>query len=115
MNSRTPGRSDELISWPEWNEFLRNQAFDRADEEWSARLRRLRGQAIRQPIIYFEEGEAFNASGGIETIEAIMEWLGARQVEADFRVCGSLGLLSAQPVIGLQIPGKNRLFFQQIQ
>jgi hypothetical protein len=47
--------------------------------------------------------------------EAIGQWSDENQVKADVIETGCLGLISAEPVVGIQVPGRARLYYGPVE
>ncbi len=48
-------------------------------------------------------------------VEAIRQWSQENQLQADVVETGCLGLISAEPVVGIQVPGRARLYYGPVE
>lgn len=67
-----------------------------------------------KPIIYVCVSTSSIAAGILETIEAIKNYVKERDINAEIRTTGSLGWNSYDPIIYVQVPGKNKLAFKYV-
>ncbi|OFY11998.1 MAG: NADH dehydrogenase [Bacteroidetes bacterium GWE2_42_24] len=77
-------------------------------------LRLLRREKIEQPVIFVGAGTCGIAAGSNQTISAINEYLNENNIHAAVIEVGCIGLCSAEPIVDVQIPGKNRIAFGNI-
>lgn len=76
-----------------------------------AQARILRKERIENPLVLLDVTTPSVIYQPERFREAIRDWTGAGGIKADIAETGSLGLISAEPVIGIQIPGRARLYF----
>ena len=74
-----------------------------------------RREKINRPVIFVGVGTCGLAAGAGETMEQINSYLQQKQIEADVIEVGCVGLCSAEPIVDIQLPGKNRLSFQKVK
>lgn len=86
-----------------------------SDRSFLSSMARWQRKSTDHVVIYHETGEVSRAAGAGQTLEAVESFLAEERVPVAYSRVGSLGLLSAQPVIGVQIPGRNRLFYGPVQ
>lgn len=77
-------------------------------------LRILRREKIEQPVIFVGAGTCGRAAGAMQTIDAIKAYLSDNLIKAPVIEVGCIGLCSAEPIVDVQIPGKNRIAFGNI-
>ncbi|MBT7091737.1 MAG: NADH-quinone oxidoreductase subunit F, partial [Bacteroidetes bacterium] len=70
---------------------------------------------IKHPCLFVEDSNSAKAAGSVQTLQAIKDWAQSKALHLDVVLTGGLGYLSGQPVIGIQLPGRNRLFFGPVQ
>ncbi len=69
----------------------------------------------QKPVFFISCGTAGIVAGAEKTKEEIKSYLADRSLEASIIKTGSLGLSSYEPVLGIQFPDKNRLFFHNVK
>lgn len=74
-------------------------------------IRLLKREKIEQPIIFVGAGTCGRAAGASHTMKAIREYLSENKIQAPVIEVGCIGLCSAEPIVDVQIPGKNRIAF----
>lgn len=100
---------------PELIEFLADGLLEKAHPDVLKLLAKSRRTDIDCPTVYIEDNISARASGSIQTRKAIEDWSQEEGVEVDIVLTGSFGFLSGQPIVGIQLPGRNRLFFGPVQ
>jgi len=80
----------------------------------AAELRMLRSEDTKKPVIYVGAGTCGLGAGADKTIEKVREWLKKNNLDAGITEVGCIGLCSAEPIVDIQLPGKNRLSFKNI-
>ncbi|NLF26036.1 MAG: 4Fe-4S binding protein [Deltaproteobacteria bacterium] len=83
-------------------------------EAIQARAARLRRETISRPVIFIGAGTCGLGAGAGKSISAIKQYLTDKQIEADLVEVGCIGLCSAEPLVDVQLPGKNRLSFHSV-
>ena len=81
---------------------------EKADAAWRAVERPTR------PQVFVGMGIHGEAAGGPEVFEALRHALSHRNIEADVRITGGLGLDFAEVIVSVIKPGKPRVFFGHI-
>lgn len=86
----------------------------------------LRREEVQRPTLFFDTGSADRRRGeetygrgtaAAATLAAVRSWFADRQVDInDYELVetGSFGLRGAEPMVGIQLPGRNRLIFREI-
>lgn len=54
-------------------------------------------------------------AGALETKKAIEDYIHERELDIDIAEVGSIGLCSFEPIVDVQIPGKSRVVFRNVQ
>jgi NADH:ubiquinone oxidoreductase subunit F (NADH-binding)/Pyruvate/2-oxoacid:ferredoxin oxidoreductase delta subunit len=107
MNGNTAdGRQSMLIS------ILRGDKDTYA--ETVRQLSQIRRETIKKPIIYIGAGTCGLGAGAGETITTVKDYLYKHNIAADVIEVGCIGLCKAEPIVDIQLPGKNRLSFQKV-
>lgn len=87
--------------------------------EYDARLQASRAYYMREyvelPLIMVSTDTGGRVAGGDAVMDAVNRYLSERGMDGDVRATGSLGLLSAEPVLSIQLPGRTRLMFGPVE
>jgi NADH:ubiquinone oxidoreductase subunit F (NADH-binding)/Pyruvate/2-oxoacid:ferredoxin oxidoreductase delta subunit len=74
----------------------------------------LRREKLDRPAIFIGAGTCGLASGADKTVEATRKYLQEHKIQADIIEVGCIGLCSAEPLLDIQLPNKNRISFQKV-
>jgi len=74
----------------------------------------LKREKIDKPMIYVGAGTCGLGAGAAETIAAIKAYLKTKKLDADIMEVGCIGLCAVEPIVDVQLPGKNRVSFQRV-
>ena len=74
----------------------------------------LKRDKITQPVISLSYNTASIIAGADETFEAIHEYLEDRDIDARLTQMGSPGLVTAEPLLDVQLPGKAKVTFGNV-
>jgi len=77
-------------------------------------LRQIRREKTTAPVIYISSGTSSIISGSEETWSAIKTYLDENSLKTDLVRVGCQGPANFEPLVCIQLPGKNRLFFRNI-
>ncbi len=77
-------------------------------------LSRIRKDIITKPVIYIGTGTCGLGAGADKTSLETEKYLAARDIDAEIIKVGCIGLCAAEPLLDIQLPGKNRISFQQV-
>ena len=77
-------------------------------------LLKLRKDVITKPVIYVGAGTCGMGAGAGKTIEQTEIFLFENHIDAEIIRVGCIGLCSAEPILDIQLPGKNRISFQHV-
>ncbi|MFO7934223.1 MAG: NADH-ubiquinone oxidoreductase-F iron-sulfur binding region domain-containing protein [Bacteroidales bacterium] len=77
-------------------------------------LSMLNRQQLENPLIMVNSSVSGMAAGAGQTWQAIEQYLDERNIDADLRETGSIGLYSEEPMVSVQFPGRTRLFFRKV-
>ncbi len=77
-------------------------------------LSMLRRDDTDKPVIFVGAGTCGLGAGADKTISAINEWISKNKVDASVVQVGCIGLCAAEPIVDVQLPGRNRISFQHI-
>ena len=78
------------------------------------RVAHLRRQKVAAPVIFVGTGTCGLGAGAGKTLEAIKSCLQSRNINADIVEVGCVGLCSAEPIVDIQLPGRNRVSFHAV-
>lgn len=74
----------------------------------------IRREKIEKPIIYVGAGTCGLGAGAGQTIQAINVYLKNKNIDAEIMEVGCIGLCAVEPIVDVQIPGKNRISFRKV-
>lgn len=77
-------------------------------------VRALRREKIDKPVIFVGAGTCGLVAGASGTIQMVKNWLFDHQINASIVETGCIGLCSAEPIVDVQLPGKNRVSFSNV-
>jgi len=102
----------------ELKSFLTSQVLlyesDTLSEATEKRLAVIRRDITDHPVIYLSSGTGSIIAGSEKTEKAIREYIDENQPHAEFVPVGCTGPANFEPLLGIQLPGKNKLFFRNI-
>jgi NADH:ubiquinone oxidoreductase subunit F (NADH-binding)/(2Fe-2S) ferredoxin len=78
------------------------------------KLRLLRGDEVDTPVIYVGAGTCGLGAGAGKTKSAIESYLEQNGIKARVVEVGCIGLCSSEPIVDVQLPGHNRISFEQV-
>jgi NADH:ubiquinone oxidoreductase subunit F (NADH-binding) len=109
MNKELNTNKDTFI-----DEYLKLPGTKELSQESLNLLKGLRRDSVSEPVISVSITSAGIIAGANDTYEAIEEYIQERELKATVIPVGSLGLVSAEPVVDIQLPGKARLTFSNV-
>ncbi|MFO7828065.1 MAG: hypothetical protein R6V23_05550, partial [Bacteroidales bacterium] len=84
------------------------------DRDFIETLRLIKREKIVNPVITISSNTSSIIAGSEEIHQHIRNYLDERKIEADIIEVGSIGLVSLEPIVSVQLPGKTRLYFKQV-
>jgi len=69
---------------------------------------------VAKPVFFVGMGTCGLGAGAAKTLDALKRCLTDRGIDVDIVEVGCVGLCSAEPIMDIQLPGKNRLSFQSV-
>jgi len=73
-----------------------------------------RRERVGKPIIYVGVTTSSIVAGALHTIDAIQNYIDENGIEAELVRVGSLGMCSFEPIVDIQLPGKNRISLKNV-
>jgi NADH:ubiquinone oxidoreductase subunit F (NADH-binding)/Pyruvate/2-oxoacid:ferredoxin oxidoreductase delta subunit/(2Fe-2S) ferredoxin len=77
-------------------------------------MARLRRDDVTKPVIFIGSGTCGLGAGAEETLNQTKRFLEENELDAEVIKTGCIGLCSAEPLLDIQLPGKNRISFQNV-
>ena len=77
-------------------------------------LQQVRREKPHRPVIYVSAGTSSIIAGSVKTYSAIETYIKENIPSAELVHAGCTGPVNFEPLICVQIPGKNKLFFRNI-
>ena len=77
-------------------------------------LQRVRHEKPDKPVIYLSSDTGSIIAGSEKTFSAIQTYIVEKASSASLIRVGSAGPSNFEPIVSIQIPGKNKLFFRNI-
>ena len=82
--------------------------------ELDALLAALRREKVTRPVIFVGAGTCGLGAGAAKTLARIKAYCAEKKVDADIREVGCIGLCSEEPLVDIQLPGRNRVSFSNV-
>jgi hypothetical protein len=108
---------EEILINSETDTFLIHVAqLDKVEytHDMESRLEFLRRDKVSRPLILVSMGTASQVAGSAGSLAAIRRYRDDRNGDIEIVQTGCLGISLLEPVISIQMPGKNRLLFSNI-
>lgn len=93
---------------------LNNETIDFSKSQPDERIQRLLRKKIDKPIISVGLGTCGTIAGARKTFESIKQYLKERNIDANIQRTGCIGLCNLEPIVEVQLPGRNRLLLKNI-
>ena len=77
-------------------------------------LQQVRRDKIDKPVIFVSSGTSSVIAGSEKTCSAIDTYIKENELSAGFVRVGCTGPATFEPLVCIQVPGKNKLFFRNI-
>ncbi len=89
------------------------------DAACAARVRARQERALRrdpeQPVLYIGTGTCGLGAGAGKVLRAVRAWLEAQRMAAEVIEVGCIGICALEPLLDLQLPGRNRVSFHSVR
>jgi NADH-quinone oxidoreductase subunit F len=87
---------------------------DSKNAQREQQLARVRREIVTKPVIYVGAGTCGLGAGAGKVMTALRRHLADKAVDAEVVEVGCIGLCALEPVVDVQLPGRNRVSFQQV-
>ena len=87
----------------------------RPDFQPSKAMLKMKKEIIEKVVIYVGAGTCGLGAGAGKTIKAIENYLSDKEIDAELIRVGCIGLCSSEPIVDIQLPGRQRLSFEHIR
>ena len=94
--------------------YLTNNNTEAENESIRNLVDRIKYHKISQPVISVSYTTTSIIAGAEDTFNAVCEHIKERNMNARIVRTGSLGLVNAEPLVKIQLPGKSRLTFNKV-
>lgn len=84
------------------------------DENIRQQLSILKRDQVLVPVISVGSATCGNVAGAGVLLEALNLYLEEREIVAEVKKVGCIGMCSLEPIIDIQMPGKQRIFFSNV-
>jgi len=82
--------------------------------EWQKQAAKLRRETVDKPVVYLGTGTCGLGAGAGQTLEAVKNYLASKKIRAEIIEVGCVGLCVVEPILDVQLPGKNRISYQYV-
>ncbi len=84
------------------------------NKEVEKKLQIIGKKSIDKPIIFIGTGTCGLGAGAGETADAVENYLKENDIDASIIKTGCIGLCSSEPILDIQLPGRNRISFENV-
>ena len=77
-------------------------------------LSQIRREKTDRPVIYLSSGTSSKIAGSEKTYSAVSTYITENESKAELVMVGCTGPANFEPMLAVQLPGKNKLFFRNI-
>ena len=88
--------------------------FNTEDKNVKGILSFIKKENIETPTIYIGAGTCGLGAGADKTLAAVKSYLNKNEIKAEVIETGCIGLCSSEPLMDVQLPGKNRVSFEKV-
>ncbi len=106
--THVPIEKDYLV-----NNVLLNESIE-LPPEVETKLRLVRREKVKYPVILIGTGSCGLISGAGETLAGINKYLADRNIKADVVETGCMGYCSMEPIVEVHLPGRTRVAFRHV-
>lgn len=108
---------EEILINGEADTFITSVArFDKVEytHEMAEKVEYLKRNRLTRPLILVSMGTSSMVAGAEATLSMVSKYIDERKLDIEVAESGCLGICNAEPVVSIQVPGKNRLVFFNI-
>lgn len=87
---------------------------DKASGEYKEIAKELMREKIEKPVLYLGAGTCGLSAGANKTLKEMEKYLSENKIEADVVQVGCIGLCAEEPLLDIQLPGKNRVCYKKV-
>ncbi|MDZ7741700.1 MAG: SLBB domain-containing protein [Bacteroidota bacterium] len=95
-------------------EILKKSETQKHSAEIEKALSGLKKDNVDKTTIYIGAGTCGLGAGAGKTLQAVNQYIDEHKLDAEVIQVGCIGLCSAEPLMDVKIPGKNRISFQNV-
>jgi NADH:ubiquinone oxidoreductase subunit F (NADH-binding)/Pyruvate/2-oxoacid:ferredoxin oxidoreductase delta subunit len=77
-------------------------------------ISKLRRDRVDKPVIYIGTGTCGHIAGAARTLQATLNYLKEKEIDAEVVEVGCIGLCIHEPMVDVQMPGKRRISFSRV-
>jgi len=96
------------------DDVLRDYSNNSKDSNLLEQISILRNDKIEEPVIYIGAGTCGLGAGAGKTLEAVKKYITEKGIKAKIIETGCIGLCAVEPIMDIQLPGHNRISFQNL-
>lgn len=109
----------ETLNYISVKDFLKERVLTdvsggQADSFVNAELSKIRRDDVTKPVIYIGMGTCGLGAGADKTFRETIRYLDKYELDAEVIKVGCIGLCAAEPLLDVQLPGKNRISFRNV-
>ncbi len=94
--------------------WLVNETSATYTEEENRLLELLRRETVKVPVIFIGAGTCGLGAGADKTRKEVEKYLAQNKLNASIIEVGCIGLCSSEPIVDVQLPGRNRISFENM-
>ena len=83
-------------------------------EEYKHKINILKREIVYKPIIFIGTGTCGLGAGAGKTLNVVKQYIEENKIDAQIIETGCIGLCSAEPLMDIQLPNKNRISFDNV-
>lgn len=86
----------------------------KCSDKLSSHVKVMRREDVSAPVIFIGTGTCGLGAGAAKTLSKIKSYLKEKKIEAEIIEVGCIGLCSEEPIVDVQLPGRNRVSFSKV-
>lgn len=96
------------------DEVLRDFTNNSKDPELLEKISVLRNEKTSEPLIFVGAGTCGLGAGAAKTLKSVRKYIEDQDIKARVIETGCIGLCAVEPIMDVQLPGFNRIMFQNV-